>query len=75
MAQILAAINLAQDHKWPIPMANLLSGSVSQTYQNLRPVAHHISQGQATKDGRIDDASTMENTLMQQPNHLCELHN
>ena len=83
MAQNWVAINPDQDHKWPIPMASLLSGSMSPTYQNLSPIAHHISPGQAFKDGWFTEASNMENALMQQPSHLCfllpwifpELHN
>ena len=52
-------------------MASLLSGPVSQTYQNLSPVAHHISPGQASKDDRFDEASNMENALLQQRSRIC----
>ena len=30
-------------------------------------VAHHISPGQASKDGRFDEALYMESSLMQHP--------
>ena len=36
----------------------------------VKPVAHHISLGQASKDDRFDEASYMENALMQQPSHM-----
>ena len=54
-------------------MANLLCSSVSPIYQNLSPVAHHISSEQASKDGRFEDALYMEYALMQQPNHTWGL--
>ena len=43
MAQICAAINPVQDHKWPILMASLLARAVSPTYSNLSPVALYRS--------------------------------
>ena len=64
------AINPAQDHKWPIPLDSLLAGSVSPTYQNLSPIAHHISPWQASKDGRFENALYMEYALMQQASHI-----
>ena len=70
MAQSWAAINQAQDHKWPIPLDSLLAGSVSPTYQNLSPIAHHISPGQASKDGRLEEILYMKYALMQQPSHI-----
>ena len=30
-----------------------------------------VSSGQASKDGRFEDTSNMEYTLMQQPSHMC----
>ena len=70
MAQSWAAINPAQDQKWPIPLDSLLPGSVSLTCQNLSPIAHHISPGRASKDGKFTEALYMEYALMQQPSHL-----
>ena len=70
MAQSWAAKNQAQDHKWPIPLDNLLAGSVSPAYQNLSPVAHHISPGRASKDGRLEEILYIEYALMQQPSHV-----
>ena len=70
MAQSWAAINPAQDQKWPIPLECLLAGSVSLTCQNLSPIAHHISPGRASKDGRFSEALYMEYALMQQPGHI-----
>ena len=55
MAQIWAAINPAQEYKWPIPMASLLFGSVSV---------------QASKGDTFSEALYMENALMQQPSHM-----
>ena len=43
MTKILAAINLARDHKWSIPMASLLPQALTPTYQNLSPVARDRS--------------------------------
>ena len=73
MVQSWVAINLAQDHKWPIPMASLLW--VSSIYQNLSPVAHNISYGQASKEDRFEDVLYTEYALMQQPSHIHESSN
>ena len=45
--------------KWSKKFSSLMY-LVSPKHQNLSPVAHHISQGQASKDGRFEDASNME---------------
>ena len=46
MAQIWTAINLAQDHKWPIPMASFLQQGLTLIYQNFSQVACDISSGE-----------------------------
>ena len=68
------AINPAHDHKWPIPLDSLLTGSVSPTYQNLSPIAHHTSPGRAIKDGRLEEILYIENALMQQPSHISIIY-
>ena len=37
----------------------------------MSPVAHHISPGQAIKDGWFEEISNMKFALMQQPSHMC----
>ena len=37
-----------------------------------RPQTYHTSSGQASKDGRFEDALYMEYALMQQPSHMLQ---
>ena len=54
---------------WPLELAIYGPGPDLWLF-NLSPVAHHRSSGQTSKDGRFEDASNMENALMQQPSHM-----
>ena len=46
-SKILVAINLAQDHKWSIPMASLLQqGQTPTYYYYFSPIAHDRSSGE-----------------------------
>ena len=40
---------------------------------NLSQVARHMSPGQASKDGKLEETFNMENALMQQPSHICSM--
>ena len=44
MTKIWAAINLAQDHKWSIPLASLLPQAL--VFYNFSPIAHDRSSGE-----------------------------
>ena len=45
MAQIWVAINLAQEHKWPIPLTSLLTQGLTPPYY-ISPVARDRSSGE-----------------------------
>ena len=45
MAKIWSVIKLAQDHKWSIPLANLLPQALTPTYYTFSPVACDRSPG------------------------------
>ena len=66
MVQIWAALNSAQDHKhkWPMPMASLLSNAASPTYQSFSRVSCDISSGWASKGDTFTEVSNMKYALL-----------